>query len=131
MSLIRGAALLQAAKVIQQLSALVATIVLARAIGPAGMGQYAALLALAVVVQAATSMGFEDLTMAEGPSLGGDTRAANQMYGGILRARLKVCAALLALGVTGLVAAELAGVAGDRTVEVACAVGYAAANGIA
>lgn len=73
---------------------------LGRAVGPSGLGEYALALALAVVVQGVVSFGFEDLVLARGPRAGGDSEQARAIYRLALRIRWSVGVALLALGVS-------------------------------
>jgi O-antigen/teichoic acid export membrane protein len=89
---------LQLSRLTQTGLVLVCSIILARSLGPAGLGAYATLLAFAVLLQAFTSFGFEDLTLARGPLYGGDARKARSLYRMVLRIRCTMVLLLLLMG---------------------------------
>ncbi len=121
---------LQASKLAQTASALVASVLLARTLGPTGLGEYASLLALVVVVQGLTSLGFEDLVLARGPLYGSDTRRARGLY----RRTLEIRGAAIAT-ITVVALAAFAGILpppfGAGAIAFGSALLYAALNSLA
>jgi O-antigen/teichoic acid export membrane protein len=93
-----NAVYLQISKLTQVALAFIASIFLARTLGPTGVGQYTTALTFAVLMQGLTSFGLEDLTLARGPLVGGSSSAAYRLYAYAIRIRLLGVILLLCLG---------------------------------
>lgn len=128
--MISSAVALQSSRVVQQLGALAATAVLARSVGPSGLGNYAGLLALAVILQALTSLGLEDLVLARGPLSGGDSVSARSLYRATLRIRALCAVALMCLA-AAVISFGIFGPWHSSPVAFGAAIAYAGANGLA
>lgn len=129
--LARNALQIQIAKMAQIGSALIASMLLARAVGPTGLGEYALALALAVLLQGLFSFGFEDLVLARGPRAGGDTPDALSLYRQALRGRVAAAAALLTVAGASFVLLGDAAFGFSTSSVVPLIFAYAALNGVA
>jgi O-antigen/teichoic acid export membrane protein len=127
----RSALQLQASKLLLIILALVSSIVLARAAGPAAFGGYALLMAFAVVLQGATSLGFEDLTLARGPLYGGDSPKARALYRRVLRMRALAISVLTLLAIPPLVNLTPDPLSATTNLAIGCAILYAGFNSFA
>lgn len=124
----------QVAKVLQSVLGLLTGLVMARALGPAGVGVYASALALAVLVQMATSFGLEDLIVNRVPGLvaAGRREQARSLVYAVAVIRAIVAFALIVVAVLVAISGWGGASLGSLSrVIIALAVIYAALNSIA
>jgi O-antigen/teichoic acid export membrane protein len=124
----------QLAKIVQSVLGLILGLFLARTLGPAGVGIYASALALAVLVQMASSLGLEDVMMSRVPGLLASERqgeAKDLVHAGAV-VRAATASVMIAAG--AIVMAMWGPGSGARNLSrgvIACAVIYAALNSMA
>ncbi|HWC33191.1 MAG TPA: polysaccharide biosynthesis C-terminal domain-containing protein [Mycobacteriales bacterium] len=121
----------QAARLVQLGLAFVASVIIARTLGPRGAGLYAAVLALVVLAQGLASFGLEDLVLARGPALGVDSSAAREIYAGALRLRLWTGALFLVAAACIALFASRDPLGSGSVWTLASAAAYAGFNGVA
>jgi O-antigen/teichoic acid export membrane protein len=131
MNYVRNALQLQSSKLIQVGLALIASLIIARTLGPRGAGVYASLLAFAVLLQGLTSVGFEDLVLARGPRLGGDSPSGNLLYASTYRIRLATVALFAVATVILLLLNEADPFGSHSSRALAAAVAYGGLNSLA
>jgi O-antigen/teichoic acid export membrane protein len=98
--LLKNAVQLQSARVVQMACALGASVILARAAGPQGLGLYSLVLAMAVIAQGLFSLGLEDLLLARAPRAGSRDGSSESyaIYRQALLVRLRTAGALCVCG---------------------------------
>jgi len=124
----------QAAKILQSALGLLTGLILARVLGPAGVGIYASAIAISVLVQVGTSFGLEDLVLNRVPGLfssGRDEQANN-----VVRTAGRVRTVIASLMIVGATITILAGRGGSEGTNltlaiIGLAVMYAALSSLA
>jgi O-antigen/teichoic acid export membrane protein len=128
--MIRSAGALQISRMMIAALSLLTGAIIARELGAAGLGQYGALLALAVFIQSVGSVGFEDLVLAAAPKAGAESGASIELYRKTLQLRIVFFALMSLLGlVVGLLNSSSSTFSSSSALGFALV--YAGANGIA